>query len=656
MEAGNTLSAPSRPVMLCGTDQEDAAARLLQAGPLSAELDNGGLRYVRFGAAEVLRGIAYLVRDENWGTFAPTISELRIEETPARFLVTYRAVCEDPHRRLSYAATISGSSDGTLAFEVTAEPQTDILTNRTGFVVLHPSALAGRPVRVTHVDGQVETAQFPALISPAQPLFDIRALEHEISPGVWASVRMEGDGFEMEDQRNWGDASYKTYVGSLLKPWPYMLPKGSRQTQGVRLSISGDRAVAAGIPEGSHAKVTVGDPAGQMPAVGIGVPEEEAEHALGQPDLLRRLGPRLLSCWVDLRRELRLPVLDAYRRLGETTGAAIDLEIVIGDERDPTRELTELGRALAEVGLVPHSLAVSTAADLLSWQPGQTRPNEPTPEAICAAARVAFPGARLGGGMLSYFTEINRKHPPTHLVDHVGHATCPIVHAADDRSVMETLEALPAIIASTRAFAGDRPYRIGPSAIGCRDNPYGKAPFENPENGRVCLARVDPRQRGLFGAAYLLGYAAACARGGLDAVVLGAPTGPFGFIYRRTDYPQPWFDALQGDAVYPAYHVIAGLARGSGRPRLDTTVSGKGIVGLAFRDSAGTALWLANLAASAASVAIEGMGGTARLALLDQATFVEATQDPEALDRLESPLEAAAVRLDAYAVARLTWP
>jgi len=46
--------------------------------------------------------------------------------------------------------------------------------------------------------------------------------------------------------------------------------------------------------------------------------------------------------------------------------------------------------------------------------------------------------------------------------------------------VMETLETLPAVIASTKSFIHGAPYRVGPSAIGCRDNPYGKTTLDNP--------------------------------------------------------------------------------------------------------------------------------------------------------------------------------
>ena len=57
--------------------------------------------------------------------------------------------------------------------------------------------------------------------------------------------------------------------------------------------------------------------------------------------------------------------------------------------------------------------------------------------------------------MAAYFTELNRKRPPTGALDYVTFTTCPNVHAADDVSVMETLQALPHMIRSTRAFMGE---------------------------------------------------------------------------------------------------------------------------------------------------------------------------------------------------------
>src|SRR3954467_7263753 len=92
----------SRAVRLCGTDAVDPVSRVLRAGPLSAELQNGALRYVRLGETEMIRAIAFLLRDENWGTFAPTIEDLKVDEQPHAFSVTYRATCADAKRRLVY--------------------------------------------------------------------------------------------------------------------------------------------------------------------------------------------------------------------------------------------------------------------------------------------------------------------------------------------------------------------------------------------------------------------------------------------------------------------------------------------------------------------------------------------------------------------------
>ncbi len=50
---------------------------------------------------------------------------------------------------------------------------------------------------------------------------------------------MEGDAFEMEDQRNWADASFKTYVRPLSKPRPYVIAKGAADRQRITVSVEG---------------------------------------------------------------------------------------------------------------------------------------------------------------------------------------------------------------------------------------------------------------------------------------------------------------------------------------------------------------------------------------------------------------------------------
>ncbi len=101
--------------------------------------------------------------------------------------------------------------------------------------------------------------------------------------------------------------------------------------------------------------------------------------------------------------------------------------------------------------------------------------------------------------MLSYFTELNRKRVPLGELDFVTHATNPIVHAADDLSVMQTLEAIPFITRSTRAFVGDKPYRLGPTTIGMRQTPTARAPCRT-RTGAAFRWRTTIRGRAAFSA------------------------------------------------------------------------------------------------------------------------------------------------------------
>jgi hypothetical protein len=204
------------------------------------ELDNGQLRYLKLDGIEVLRAVAFLVRDENWGTYVPTIGNLKVEQRADGFSVSYKAVCGKGSQEISYDAKIEGRSDGSLEFTGSATPKTDFLTARTGFVVLHPlKGVVGKEVEVEHVDGTTVKSKFPAQVDPVQPFLHIRALTHAVMPGVKATVRFEGDTWEMEDHRNWTDQNFKTYSTPLSAPYPVLVSAGQRIEQSVEIRVEG---------------------------------------------------------------------------------------------------------------------------------------------------------------------------------------------------------------------------------------------------------------------------------------------------------------------------------------------------------------------------------------------------------------------------------
>ncbi|ESY95102.1 MULTISPECIES: hypothetical protein [unclassified Mesorhizobium] len=577
---------------LYGTRAAEPKPVTLRAGALSAELDNGNLRTIRHGGTEVLRAIAYIVRDRDWGTYEPDLTDVTIDQKGDRFSVTYAASCLGPDgSRLGFHATIEGSADGRLVFHVTALPERDFETNRCGFCILHPIAgLAGSPVTVEHTDGSVVETELPDLIDPWQPFKDLRAITHQVRPGVFAECRMKGDTFEMEDQRNWSDASYKTYVRPLALPWPYVLPARQALRQTISLRITGDASVPASAAPAEPVRVELGQAGAQLPDIGIMVYPEDVEATLADLPLLRGFGPRQLLFHFDPTRGHGIDALRAHARLAAAYPVSTTLECVVACAGDLDAELSEVADMVRLAGLRLDAIAVSPAVDRQSTPPGSAWPACPPLEDVYAAARRAFPGLRLGGGMFSYFTELNRKRVPAGQLDFITHCTCPLVHAADDLSVMQSLEALPFITRSTRAIFGTKPYRIGPSTIAMRQNPYGGATKDNPQGQRIAMANRDPRHAAQFAAAWTIGYAARVAPAGLEMLTLSSFAGPFGVVAGSGEpvaegSPRPIFQAIKGLCE------LAGLTHVSA-----TTSDETRVLALAGRSASGeTIVWLANL-------------------------------------------------------------
>ncbi|CAN5131648.1 hypothetical protein BH11PSE9_BH11PSE9_38030 [soil metagenome] len=400
----STRAKASGAIKRCGTEQADVIGRTLTAGPLSVELDNGNLRYLSVGGVEVLRALSFLVRDPNWGTCVPALADLVVDQRTDGFSVGYRATCVYGEQQIVFTARIEGRADGSLAFSGEATPTSDFLTARTGFVVLHPlQGVAGHALDVEHVDGSVEASSFPALVDPLQPFLMVRSLTHEVVPGLKATVRMEGDSFEMEDHRNWTDASFKTYVRPLALPWPYLLKAGETVRQSVTLTLAGSsprRSAKKTAAADQAITIALGQTTNQrMPMIGLGMPAEEIAAATASLDLLARVTPRLLICQFDPRLGHGRRELEAYRQLCERSGAECELEVLVESLAGFAAELKALAALVRKAGLKLAALAVCPVGDSKSVLPGSPRPPAPELADLYRAAREAFPGVRIGGGM-----------------------------------------------------------------------------------------------------------------------------------------------------------------------------------------------------------------------------------------------------------------
>lgn len=570
---------------LFGTNEPVPERRSLTAGPLTAILEDGNLRTIRFAGIEVVRAINYLARDASWGTYKAEISNMRISQGEAAFEVGYDGLCSGPQGSFFYRMKITGEASGTLCMEAEGVALTDFPTNRTGFVVLHPSEAAGGRLTIRHSDGRNEETVFPETISPDQPAFDINALTHEPTPGLICTVAMEGDAFEMEDQRNWTDASFKTYIRPLSKPRPYVIAKGSKDVQRVVVSIEA-KALPARPKTADKATLTLGGPVGRMPSAALFLDPDDLPAAVAGALLL---GPaQEVIVRFDGARGHDERMLGKAAGFADSIGARLAIEVIL-DAVDPRAEANTIVGAIRSSGVEPSAILISPRRDFKTRASNLVPAGERPIGDLVNVFKAAGITASVGAGTPSLFTEFNR-NPPTGDADFVFFGNAAIVHAADDLSVMETLTVYTSVIATARRLCPGKPIWLGPCTIGMRHNPYGQAVVANPARSRVPAAGDDPRHGALFGAAFAVGVAAQAAAG-VDRLILAAPTGRFGLL-----------DAAGKRRPLQAVHVE--LAAASGAERRAVAVDRSGIAAVAYRTGDSTRMLVANLTAEDIEISV----------------------------------------------------
>lgn len=475
----------------------------LQAGPVSLQFDPDWAILRRFvvGGREALRAIYPAVRSSKWKTAPPRLSDMKVEASDESFRVTFQCEHVDDETGVDFAwrGEIAGTADGTVSYSFDGAARAAMATNRTGLCVLHPIlSTAGRPVTLTRVDGSEVGAEFPRLISPHQPFFDVAGLAHEVVPGVRARVAFEGDVFETEDQRNWTDASFKTYGGALSTPLPLRFAAGHAVRQKVIFSVVSDIPLAARPTEDRPVQVRL-PAAGSVPLPSVGprfAPEAGAPDA-DQLQLWRSLAPGHLMVDVDLTSAVWRECLERGRAWASALGVPVLLRVVFTPNHQPA--LSALAESFVEEP--GRLLAVCVVAS------GEACPGEVTLGLVASAFARVSPYVPVAAAPADNFADMNRFRPsPTYWV---APPMCPQVHTFDHESLMENIEAQPALLATARSF-NPHPLLVGPVALLRR---------------RV----ADPRQGSLFAAAWTAGSLAAVLPLGLaSAVTYHEHAGPLG--------------------------------------------------------------------------------------------------------------------------------
>lgn len=615
-------------ICLYGTPEPVAMALRLTAGPLALDVIEGTVRGLCWRDVEVIRAIDCPIRDSNWTTCALEVSGATLQTHVSGFSF-------ECHRQLSDASlrcltTFKGSSTGDFYASMELTTERDFYTNRAGFTVLHPlEDLSGSPLEVVHRDGSVERLEFPRLVLPGQVVLDICGLRYARGE-IRTTIDFSGEIFEMEDQRNWGDASYKTYCRPLALAVPYLLPAGRTLKQEIAIRLSGEPPVHRARGGISTTAMSLRPTDETVPTTAMIL---EAPCALTSDEIRLARASECCSLLLRLHQDnLNSAFVEARALVGQEI-LEVELEVVIPEGQAPETWLANVAAGCRQASLTVSRVLALPEAYLKSYQPTGPWPIGPTPEDATRAAREAFPDAQIGAGVLTNFAELNRCRPDPTSCDYIAHAFTALVHAADDRSVIECLEGMSHVLGSAKKLAGSVDYRLGLVSIGMRTNPYGLDVASNPHQARIPMARIDPRQRGLFGAAWAVGALAATEGHCLSSVALAAPVGPFGIAYRGAEWPQPLYDGGSSSVVYPLFHVVRAFSRLNRRQRLAVTGLPPEVRALAARVNEGCFLIVANLSTATRVVRLP-CRGTVRV--LNSETFFAANANSEWLSEADA--------------------
>lgn len=483
--------------------------RSLAAGRWSAVLENATVRRISWGGVEVLQGLEVSVRDRWWGTVMADVRSVRVTQSGTGLRVRCQAVHGGAEVGLDGEVTIELDASGRLDLAFRSVATRSFLRNRIGIVALVPMDVAGRPVTYRS-DAGARPATFPRWIDPNVVATELTGLEWSVDDGLSANLDLSGERWEIEDQRNWTDPSFKVYPTPLRRPFPAEVTAGAVIEQRASLRLTGRAR-----PRRTRGprSVRIGPSIGRLPAIGSELPTDIPLDA-SITDAVRTIG--LAHIRVHVREGPGgVGTISEAGRVARRLGSQLELELDVGANVPP-----DVVRAVEEVR--PVEIFALDARQGLGFD-SSTR----VVEALRTALREGGLTVPVGGGTRANFTELNRLRPDAAGLESVTYAINPQVHAFDEASIVATVPVQGLTVRDARRLVSGRRLSVVASLRPRFNAAVADAPSVD-DDGRPL--RADPRQASVFAAAWALATIGALASSGVDRVTLGETHGPAGLV------------------------------------------------------------------------------------------------------------------------------
>lgn len=501
----------------------------LNAGPIQLTYKHGFLRTLTVNGDEVLRMIYFALRDRDWNTARITITDESIHSEAESFVVDYNWQVDDLGIQMRGKVHIEGQPGSNITVDFYGNAVNTFWRNRVGLCILHPiEGISGQPCLVEHPDGRTTHATFPNLISPHQPFLKVQGMTWQMTSGQPCTLAFAGDIFETEDQRNWTDASYKTYSMPLDRPFPVEVPVGAeiRQTvsfQPVFQPVSSPQPVSSQdiTHQQKHPAKSQTETRNAPIRVGLGHRIDGPPLTATEADRLKRLGLSHLRADVLLHQNDWQTHVKAAKQEADLLNVSLELALFFGS--DAAAEAEQFARFAQEYTLLIYALSLFQAT---TGRTADALLNQAIP-----VFRRHLPGVFLGGGTDANFVELNRHRFDFSQVDFITYSINPQVHAFDDQTLMENVAAQADTVRSARELSGGKPVHVSPVTLLPRFNP--DAP---PRTGRG-RPPADPRLSTEFGAEWTRRSLQTLTQAGAASMTYFETHGPRGLMNEGDAYP-----------------------------------------------------------------------------------------------------------------------
>ncbi|MEK6310946.1 MAG: hypothetical protein V4755_09575 [Curtobacterium sp.] len=498
---------------------------MVTAGPWRLTLRGAEVADLAHDGVVVLRAVRFVTRDHDWRTADDTVTHRSTTPTATGARIrTEVAAALDAHEVLRSTLDLIVEGD-TVRVEASAVTTTAFRRNRIGLVVLHPPTVAGQPVTVRHPVGPPTEQSFPTWIAPHQPATDVVGLTWRVGDHELA-LDLDGEVFETEDQRNWTDASFKTYSTPLAEPFPVALPAGTRIRQALTLratrrpggppapapdlaALDGAAPTSAPTPPPTLQYTASSAPAATRPDdADLPAPAPVlVEPVLDQPDTGSVLA---LARW-------------------DARGAPLDVRFVT-DDPDALRAAID---AVLEAGPV---------ARVGAYDPVTHVTTPPLQRALREAAR-AVGDLEVVAGTRAHFTELNRTIDLHGAWDGpLSFSVTPQMHDRSRAQVTESQRMLRWVATSASRLAAGRPLHVGPVTLRPRFNAVATSPRPRVTDATAAGGygphlvpdATDPDQHSAAARVWTAAAVRALSVPGVATVTLGELWGPRGIVPART--------------------------------------------------------------------------------------------------------------------------